>query len=399
MLNQIAYFINSLNQQPTLAPMIRSYYLGLALIILALFSANTQSQELNVKTLDSSIATDGFVYDTIVHHYFEYAKKVKKSFQERDRDKAKKLRREVISAAKIRRPQWETRLSGLTTFTSVTVKEKVDGTSAICEVQSSENEPELILLSAPCIEDTIVGTQLDESIDAITAGTHSHLTQDGKKQSIQKFEAIDRTGLNTLFETAWKADGRNWRIDRKILKDIDSKQGSVDRTWIVKRMPPFGMEFKGRQAIDTELHFRGKQRLKISIELTPQTVDDCSLVSDARGSGVGLIIENGRFAFKVYGKGGAVYAKQKIKSNQRYSVEVIVDGKDAQLFVDGELQEKKTLNKVTKPNGSPLFIGADPNRKGDGSTHHHFKGQIHAASIEIGDELKVFDMWWYQRKQ
>lgn len=373
--------------------------LNMFLLVSCTSCCQTVAQENDKENLASVIQTDGFVYDSIVHHYLNYAEQFRSAFRETDKDKAKKLRRIVLAEAKIRKPLWERTLKGVAKFNSVTILEKIDANIAVCETQTDGNDepPNIIWLSSPSLSDASESDTWTEEIVALPAGKFEHVDDAGKKKQISKYESIDMDGLSTLFDTAWKADARDWSIKLKILRDIDRARGNVDRNWVVKRMAPFGMQFKGKQAIDTKLNYLGKQRLRIAVDLTPDSTNDCSIVSDARKTGVGLVAEGSKFKFKVYGKSGSVDAKRSFKPNQRYSIEAMLDGKDAKLYIDGELQAEATLKKRAKPNGSPLFIGADPNRA-DGSTHHHFKGQIHDVTIEIGGTLKTFDMWRYQKK-
>ena len=94
------------------------------------------------------------------------------------------------------------------------------------------------------------------------------------------------------------------------------------------------------------------------------------LVNKTQGSDYGLFISNGRPQFLVYI--GDSYLKVTaespiLKANQWHHLAGVYDGKEARLYLDGELIGSKERSGSRKKNDLPLIIGGDVTRAGEGS--------------------------------
>ncbi len=94
------------------------------------------------------------------------------------------------------------------------------------------------------------------------------------------------------------------------------------------------------------------------------------VVSKAERSGFGLFLYDGKPSFEVHldGKYARAKAKQPIAPGHWHSLAGVFDGKEVRIYLDGELVAKRAGSGKRTRNSLPLYVGADPNRRGAASS-------------------------------
>lgn len=106
------------------------------------------------------------------------------------------------------------------------------------------------------------------------------------------------------------------------------------------------------------------------------------LISKAEGSGWGLFVSNGTPSFGIYvGKGYLDVSGKRgsLQTGRWYHIAGVYDGKQARLYLDGQLIASGEKDEPFVDNRYPLVIGGDVNKQG--RAVDHFAGEIDAVRI------------------
>jgi hypothetical protein len=90
------------------------------------------------------------------------------------------------------------------------------------------------------------------------------------------------------------------------------------------------------------------------------------LFSNTQSSGYGIDLNYGTVRFKINfdGQYAVVKAPKPIESSQWHHVAGVFDGVEMRLYINGKLVGKSTTSGKRKHNKFPLYVGAEPNRRG-----------------------------------
>ena len=154
-------------------------------------------------------------------------------------------------------------------------------------------------------------------------------------------------------------------------------------------------DFRGREEITVGTTFNGKiDDEKISVDKTPHTFEAVILVPrdmndragvivgsyDGTGSGINIeLYTNGqiRLFFAVEGSKYNVLFTTDVRSDTAVHVAVVVSGRNAKLYVDGELKENRALS-CELPETADVFVTGGDNRDGNAQ---YFKGILYSLSL------------------
>jgi hypothetical protein len=132
------------------------------------------------------------------------------------------------------------------------------------------------------------------------------------------------------------------------------------------------------------LKYDGTHPICVEAIVTPNSHEagEHEIVSNAEGSGVSLLLENGKWAFAAHDGNGYVWARsdQMSQVGRRTHVAGVLGGGKVRLFLDGKLQkEEGELPGAHRPSDLSFFVGAGP--ASEEAAQFFFHGTIHLVRI------------------
>lgn len=164
---------------------------------------------------------------------------------------------------------------------------------------------------------------------------------------------------------------------------------------------PKGIQFgtRGKYATNRNLLYPGTHPITLQAVITPKDVSgEMTIIGNHHSSGVALRIKGGFYECTVHNgtQYETVFSDAPAKEGERVTVTGIYDGRMLRLYINHTLQ-KSLLQCSGKHKASrhPLYIGADPNERGQ--AQHELNGTI--ESIRVSGCARDKDPKWRKDPQ